>query len=325
MMKKLFGIFVSILVWSQLSMGQQATVQVTTDTNAILIGGQATLDLKFQFPQNKIGLFPAFKDSLTNDIEVVKQLPVDTSISKETGIKTLSQKLVVTAFDTGHFVIPPIPFGLMEKGDTSYQVLQSEPLLLNVFTVEVDTTKDIKPIANPMGEPYTLSEILPYISIVVVVGLLVFAIFYFYQRKKKNKPLFARKEKPQLPPHEEAINRLAELRLKKLWQQDRLKEYHTELTDIVRYYIERRFDFQAMEMVSSEIVDELRLGKQVNEQALAKLKATLELADLVKFAKSGATALENDTSLNNCIDFVNETKQLAPIEPDQEGKEVNNV
>jgi len=313
-MKKLIGIIILMFTLTAGTFAQQAQVDVSTDTNAILIGEQVHLNLKYQFPDNQIGLFPLFKDTITSQLDVVKQTPVDTTVNPENGLKTLSQQLTITSFDTGHLVIPPLPFGLMQKGDTTYHVLQSDPLLLNVFTVEVDTTKDIKPITLPMGEPYTLGEFLPYITIVLAVGILIFAIFYFYQRKKKNKPLFAKKPKPELPPHEEAIKRLEELRLKKLWQNDRLKEYHSELIDIVRYYIERRFDFQAMEMVSSEIVDRLENEAQVNKEALGKLKATLELADLVKFAKSGATPIENDTSWNNCVDFVNETKAKPLIE-----------
>ncbi len=332
MMKKPFIIILSFIVFVSVSFGQQARVSVSTDTNAILIGEQVELDLNYLFPSDQIGLFPVFKDTITSFIEIVNQTPIDTLINSENGIKTLSQKLFITSFDTGYHVIPPLPFGLMQKGDTTFDIIQSEPLLLNVFTVEVDTTKDIKPITLPMGEPYTLGEIMPYVAIVLVVGILIFAIFYFYQRKKKNKPLFVKKEKPALPPHEEAINRLEELRIKKLWQKDRLKEYHSELTDIIRYYIERRFNFQAMEMVSSEILERLKGEAQVNEQVKAKLKATLELADLVKFAKSGATAIENDTSLNNCLDFVKETKIVVNAEvkneeksASKEGKEVKDV
>lgn len=326
MMKIFFGI-ICLFVLTSAAFAQEAQVKVQIDTNTILIGEQVILDLQYQFPENKMGLFPVFKDTITGNLEIIKQTAVDTILSSESGLKTLSQKLTITSFDTGYHVIPPLPFGLMQKGDTTYDILQSEPLLLNVFTVEVDTTKDIKPITLPMGEPYTLSEILPYITIFVVAAILIFAMFYFIRKRKKNKPLFAKKTKPKLPPHEEAIKRLEELKMKKLWQNDRLKEYHSELTDIIRHYIERRFHFQALEMVSSEILERLASETQVNEQAKAKLQATLELADLVKFAKSGATAIENDTSLNNCIDFVNETKLLALDNKDQnrEGKEEKDV
>ncbi|NOR86569.1 MAG: hypothetical protein GQ527_03070, partial [Bacteroidales bacterium] len=179
----------------------------------------------------------------------------------------------------------------------------------NVFTVEVDTTKDIKPIVRPQAQPYTLDEFLPWIMFAFALAIVIIAIVYFIKRRKKKKPLFAKKEKPALPAHEQALIDFENLRLQKLWQNNRLKEYHTLLTDILRQYIEQRFEIAAIEMVSFEIMEAMR-KESINDQALAKLNATLDLSDLVKFAKSGASALENDTSLNNCIDFVNETKQL---------------
>lgn len=303
-------------------------VEVSSDTNAILIGEQVKLNLNYQLPSDHIGLFPVFKDTITSYLEIVSASSIDTLINQEEGTQTLSQQLIITSFDTGYHIIPPLPFGLLVKGDTTYQILQSEPLLLNVFTVEVDTTKDIKPITRPLAEPYTLGEILPWVLMVFLIGLIIFTIFYFVKMKKKNKPLFKKKEKPALPAHEQAILDFEQLRLKKLWQQGLLKEYHTELIDIIREYIERRYGIQAAEMVSFEILKSLK-KETINQQATNKLRASLELADLVKFAKSGASALENDSSLNNCMDFVNETKHIQVIEDKIEetkaGKEESNV
>lgn len=303
-------------------------VEVSSDTNAILIGEQVKLKLNYQLPSDMLGVFPVFKDTITSYLEIISSSKIDTLINEENGSQTLSQQLIITSFDTGYHIIPPLPFGLMMKGDTTYQILQSEPLLLNVFTVDVDTTKDIKPIIRPLAEPYTLGEILPWVLMVFLIGLIIFTVFYFVKMKKKNKPLFKKKEKPALPAHEQAILDFEKLRLKKLWQQGLLKEYHTELIDIVREYIETRYGIQAAEMVSFEILESLN-KETINQQAMDKLRASLELADLVKFAKSGASALENDSSLNNCMDFVNETKQLRvlddKIEETKDGKEQSNV
>jgi hypothetical protein len=327
-MKRHIKILTILLLVSFQSWAQQAVVSVKSDTNAILIGEQVKLGLHMDIPQGKTPLFPVFHDTLTSALEIIGKTPIDTLVNTETGMKSLRQTLIITSFDTGYFVIPPIPFGIMKPGDTTYQVLQSDPLLLNVFSVEVDTTKEIKPIIRPMAEPYTLLEFLPIISLVFAVAIIIFAIFYFIRRKKKNKPFFAKKEKPLLPPHEEALLHLDELKRKKLWQNDRLKEYHTELTDIVRRYMERRFGIQAMEMVSADIMDELK-KERVNDNAFSKIRASFELADLVKFAKSGATPIENDTSYHNCVDFVNETKQaIIPEEKKVEvvkGEEVKDV
>jgi hypothetical protein len=298
------------------------TVSVKTDTNAILIGERVRLDLNYELPNDKKPLFPLFNDTLTGQIEIIGRSLIDTTINLETKMQTLHQQLILTAFDTGYFVIPPIPFGMMQAGDTSYDVFQTEPLLLNVFTVEVDTTKDIKPIVRPIAQPYTIDEFLPWILFAFALAAIIFAIIYFIRRRKKNKPLFKKKGKPALPPHEQAMLDLDELKRKKLWQSGRLKEYQSELTDIIRHYIEGRFGINAVEMVSYEIMEALKTTS-VNADALAKIAATFELADLVKFAKSGASAIENDTSYNNCIDFVNETKQLEVKEEKRE--EATNV
>ena len=124
-------------------------------------------------------------------------------------------------------------------------------------------------------------------------------------------PVFV-KPKPILPPHILAINQLEELRLAKVWQTGKVKEYHTQLTDIVREYLENRFHFEAMEMTSDEILEEIA-NQKVNKEATSKLAGILQLADLVKFAKGQPTPLENDLSLSHGVDFVNETK-LAIIQ-----------
>jgi len=307
------NILAFILLASMQLFAQQAKVSVKTDTNAILIGEQVLLDLKYELPVGKTPLFPAFNDTLTAQIEIVKRSAVDTVIDPKTQTLSLQQQLTITSFDTGYFVIPSIPFGMMAPGDSTFTTIASDPLLLNVFTVEVDTTKDIKPIVRPLAQPYTLAEFLPHIIVALLVIAFIILAVYLYRRYKKKKPLFKKKEKPALPPYQEAIQHLELLKMKKLWQNGQVKEYQSELTDIIRHYIERRFGINAVEMVSFEIMEALKEA-EVNQEVLAKINATFELADLVKFAKSGASAIENDTSFNNCIDFVNETKRVVVTE-----------
>ena len=106
---------------------------------------------------------------------------------------------------------------------------------------------------------------------------------------------------------------LESLRLKKLWQSGRVKEYYSEMTEIVREYIELRFPVRALEMTTSEINAALR-QTEVNSSAREKLHQTLILADLVKFAKEQPLPLENDLSFSHCIDFVRETKPRKEAE-----------
>jgi len=289
--------FLSLSVFAQ-------EVQVSIDTNAILIGEQVKVDIDYQFPSDQEGYFPFLPDSLGPNLEIVERSNIDTSFLD--GKTRFYQELKVTAFDSGYFVLPAFSFGYKAESDSAIQTIVSDPYLINVFTVNADTTQPIKPLVGPMSEPYTLMEFLPWILFVLALGALIFAAFYFY-RKKQKKPLF-KKEEPKIPPHEKALDDLARLRLKKLWQAGKVKDYYSELTDIVRVYIEERFDVAAIEMTTYEIMDSLQ-SHNINDEVRKKLIGSLELADLVKFAKANPTALENDTCLNYGIDFVNETKE----------------
>ena len=119
-----------------------------------------------------------------------------------------------------------------------------------------------------------------------------------------------------LPAHEVALSHLDKIKNEKNWQQGRSKEYHTELTDVLREYIERVFDIKSLEMTSEEILEHLKLLKKERNSAYQGLTQILRLADLVKFAKWNATPDEHELSLMNAYLFVNQTKveELKPLD-----------
>ena len=91
------------------------------------------------------------------------------------------------------------------------------------------------------------------------------------------------------------------------------KAYYTQLTDTLRQYIRERFGFNAMEMTSSEILENLRSAG--DERMLAELSELFMTADLVKFAKYSALLNEKDMNLLNAINFIDQTKREdAPTE-----------
>ena len=122
---------------------------------------------------------------------------------------------------------------------------------------------------------------------------------------------FTQPEKPKLPPYEQAIKELDEIKQLKLWQQGKEKEYFTSITDTLRRYLVDRFGVNAMEKTSAEILDRV---KSVDEivPAYDKLEQVLKLADYVKFAKFRPLPDENDLSLMNAYFFVNQTKPVVP-------------
>ncbi len=287
---------------------QTFVAKATLDTNSILIGDQINLNIEFSSSKNNIVIWPLFNDTITNEIEIIGKSEIDTIITEQQDLITLKQILKITSFDSGYYEIPPVKFIYREKNDTATYNVFTAPLFLNVLTIPVDTTKAMMPIKGPISAPYTLREAVPWILIGVGVLLIGLFLFYYFRKRKKKEPLFKLKPKPKIPPHVIALNALEKLRINKLWQSGKIKEYHTEITDIIRVYIHDRFGIDAMEMTTNEILESFnKKSEKVDDRLKNKLKQTLMLADLVKFAKEKPLPLENDKSLNNSIDFVKET------------------
>jgi hypothetical protein len=251
-------------------------------------------------------------DTLAGNVEILRKSGIDT-VSSGKDLFTLKQELIITSFDSGAYVVRPILFKYNRKGDTLTYFTETMPVTLDVQTIDTDPAKDIKPIKPPLGAPVTFRELLPWIGLFMLILAIAALVYYYLKRRKKVKPLVTSRLKATIPPYEAAIEALETLRLKKLWQSGRVKEYYSEMTDIVREYIELRFPVRALEMTTSEINAALR-QTDANSSAREKLHQVLVLADLVKFAKEQPLPLENDQCLNQCFDFVRETKPRKDIE-----------
>ncbi|MCD4696927.1 MAG: hypothetical protein K8S16_11885 [Bacteroidales bacterium] len=299
-----------ILVFWNLVSNAQTEAIARLDSNAIIIGDQVNMEISFSCPADYKVIWPKLNDTIIAEIEIIKKGKVDSLISSSSGNKSYHQIITITSFDSGYYAIPPIRFNYTIAGDTLIHFTETEALLLEVQTVQVNTEQEIKDIKEPIEAPFTFREAFPYLLIFIITAIVGYFIFYFFRKKKKSEPLFRPLAKPHIPPHRAALDNLEELRYKKLWQIGKIKEYHTELTDIIREYLSGMFAIHALEYTSNEIMDAVD-KTAANEQAKEKLKQTLLIADLLKFAKMHPLPIEHNESLNNAIDFVNETKHLS--------------
>jgi len=193
----------------------------------------------------------------------------------------------ISCFDSGYHYIPPFIF--QYNKDSLSATWETQPLFLHVSRVDIapaDSSDVIFDIKLPGKMPITFSEIFPWIVGAILIGLLVFILVYYFKKRKKQEPLF-KIRKPEEPPHIIALRDLDKLKEKKLWQKGKIKLYYSELTGIIRKYIERRYQTGAMEQTSNEIKP---------------------LPD------------ENETALLNAYVFVNETKQIWQKELDDQKK-----
>lgn len=313
---KLLFIVLAILTGSiPVINAQEVVSSATLENDSMMIGDQLKINLEFTAPGNTLVAWPELKDTITQGIEIINKSEIDSTYIDE--VLKLSQDITITSFDSGFHEIPPFSFQYHHQGDTKVYINVTRPLWLNVHTLAVDTSQAIKPIKAPIMAPVTFQEVLPWLLIGIgSVAVLVLVIYYFI-RKKQARPLLAARPKPKLPAHIIALNELEKLKQRKLWQAGQLKGYYTELTDIVRIYIEDRFGIDAMEMTTHEIIRGLPV-REMTEDIVDRLEQTLTLADLVKFAKEKPLPTDNDSSWVHAKNFVEKTIKKQPMSPEQE-------
>ncbi|VBB45298.1 conserved exported hypothetical protein [uncultured Paludibacter sp.] len=309
-------IFLFFLSGVGLLNAQPITVKAKMDSTQMWIGNQTALRFEVvQSPKQKVN-FPLFSDTIVGALEIVQQQKLDTVKLSADKIQ-VNAHYVVTSFHDSLIYVPEYPF--VSGNDTAWSNSTSIKV---IQPFKIDTTSnviaDIKPVFKPK---FNWAEFFKKFLLVSLVIALVVLLFFLVRRFKGKKPIFVtEKSKSIIPAHVEALEKLDKIKNEKIWQQGRIKEYHTELTDVIRNYIERAFNINSMEITSEEILQKMQFLKADKPAAYDGLKQILQLADLVKFAKWNPATTENELSLLNAYLFVNQTK-VEEIKPLDEIKE----
>ena len=294
---------------------QEYSAKAKLDSAHILIGDYLNVHLEVTAPKGKTVYIPQLNEKLLEEIkapfEWIANSKFDTLFNDNQ--YTLKQTITITAFDSGSYAFPSIPVLDMD----SQVVAQTNPLFFEVSTVAVDTTAAIKDIKGISKLPFTLHEFWLYakkyalfiLAGMLIIGLIVYAIWRYIVKHRAQKPLPVVKPKPKIKPHITALKELEKLRQKKLWEQGRTKEYYSELIDIVRIYIDDQWDIGAMEMVTSEIMEALKVT-EIHEEVLKRFHQACTIADLVKFAKYTPLPTDHDLAFKECREFVERTAEI---------------
>lgn len=267
--------------------------------------------------------------------ELVEDYPLDT-VKVDGRRLQLRKRYLLAVMETG--VIPMRPAILYfeknrEEPDTLYM---DDTLRLKVANfMELDTTLFLK--ADPTSQqgfgvdkelaqsmlkdeglytqknlPFIFAEIKDYAIYgtiaLIIIGLLVWLLVWYLRNKWQGRERVA-KPAPKLPPHVLAIKALEELKNRKLWQDGKHKLYYSSLTEILRVYIDGRWDIGALEMTTDEIISALR-DVELPHQSRSALVAILRTADMVKFAKATPDAEENEQAFTDAYYFVENTKSV---------------
>lgn len=315
---------------------QKASAHATIQPSEILIGEQALINLQVIAPKDMEILFPIYQDSIVAGLEVLSMGNPDTTIVDN--VRTINVKYLVTSFDSTLYYIPSMPIsdGVDTIYSNSFGLKVTAPELKDSTVAYLERMKagetdsidfnelQLNDIKSIQKAPFSWKDFLSLLWIPLIILILlaiIGAIIYLIIKKNKKGYFFT--PPPLLAPHVRAMKSLDKIKKEKIWQQERYKEFYTQLTDVLRRYINERYGINSLEMTSGEILSIIRT-KAEEDSVYNNLKQVLSVADLVKFAKYKPFIDENDLSLMNSYFFVNQTKEDDPL-PDKSGGDYDNI
>lgn len=314
-----------MLLMSVSAFGQVEKPRVKLDTLSMRIGEQTKLRLcvDYRVDLGAVNLkWPEIGETINERIVVIEKSKIDTIMPNKDDDPyqfRQEQTLLITCFDSGYAAIPPFEF--VANNDT----LASDPVLLQVMTVETDTTAAIKDIAEIIDIPFDFKKWLAhnwgwFAGGAGVILLAVAAILVFKRLKTNETQDVQEVVKIKEPAHVIALRRLDELRELKLWQGGQVKEYHSRLSEILREYIENRYAVRALEQTTDEILRNTQHCDIPSESRRA-LTSLLLTSDMAKFAKAEPVASENEQAFSDASAFVQQTLIKPTSEPSPESDE----
>ncbi|WP_053976360.1 BatD family protein [Mangrovimonas xylaniphaga] len=307
---QVLGVLFLVFGFTKVSYGQ---VTSTVDSTKIKIGEQITYKIAVEADSTDLVVFP--EGQTFSPLEVIQSYEIDTT--KQEAKFNLIKKYGLTQFDSGSYIIPNQKILIGDK------IFFTDSLRVEVNTVVVDTTKqglyDIKPfmeVKEPSSNWWKI--LLAVLGIFALVGGL---LYWFLWRKK---PLTEEEKIALLPPYDRAKMALKSLDESDYLQKSELKEYYSELTFIIRRYLDEKVYDRALESTTDELIERLYLLREGNQISISKediqnLESILKRADLVKFAKSAPDVALAEMDRNTIDLEIDHVKESLP-EPTEEEK-----
>lgn len=275
-----------------------ATVSTRLDVRQIMVGDQARLFIEVKNKPSLARLHWAPIPDTFNRLEIVERGKIDTVVAGD--VVTYKQRLLITGFDSGVSRIPSFFFPLRSTAGDSFYV-QTDSFDLLVQTVAVDTTQNFKPIKNIIFVKATWRDYIWYIVGAVLLLAAIIAVIVYFANRKRPEPVVPAGPKETLQEH--ALRLLNELEAKQLWQNEKVKEYYSDLTDVVRNYIEGRFSTPAMELTTDELLHKAQMHRDLIPY-YSMLSTILHTADLAKFAKAQPLPQEHTDAIDKARQFI---------------------
>lgn len=295
-----FAFFISFVVLQKVN--AQVRVSSSVDKSRIKIGDLIRYEVRFNYADGIEIQTPGLGSNLgAFEIRDFEDLP---PIENDGGFeKTISYH--ISTFDTGAYVIPPISIGYTVLADSSEHFLETEPIDIYVESMKPSEAGDIRGLKQQMEIPLDVQRII-LLSLAGLLILLALIIAWWYRKKRQHGGLFHKPPPPPRPAHEIALEKLTALEKSGMLAAGAFKDYFSQLSEILREYLEGRFHIPALESTTFEILSALEglENETLDRQGLHRI---LELSDLVKFAKFTPQESDGPEGLQFVRKFVHDT------------------
>ncbi len=283
------------------------SVEAKVDSVMLWVGEQTGFHLEVSCDKDSKVEFPLFTDTIAGGLEILPPVLTDTQYFDKGNRMVISKNYTVTCFDSALVYIPPVAVAV----DGQEYLSNSQAVSFLVYDIPEGQEKEIFPPKQNMKMPLTFNELAwPLLYLAVLAGTIFVSVFS-HRRYNDNKPIIKKiRREPKVPAHVRALEAIENLRKSGSAHNQDAKQYYTSLTDIVRTYIYERFGFNATEMTSAEILENLRSSG--DESSIVELSELLSTADMVKFAKAQPLLGENDRNLLGAMEFVKTTMVQEP-------------
>lgn len=278
-----FSVFLAFLLLPNPTFadGGKVDVSIKGEADSVWIGDHIAVQYQFT---SKSPFKPQFLVDTFRQLGSFEVLTVDVdSAETETGYQYLLNFTLIN-FEEGQELLPPHFFAFEVDGET--QEVRSPPYPYFIKTPEIQAEEDIKPIAPPKSIPFGWRDLLAYWWIFALILLTGALVWWIYHKKQQPKRKLEVPQEKQIPPHEEAYAAIQRLKKEKVWESGEYEVFYVKLSQILRQYLERRYDIQATKSVTKEII--AALGENLDETQQNEVNQLLQKSDLVKFAKFSA-------------------------------------
>ena len=307
--KHITVLIIGFLFLMQKSFAQLPTVKTTVDKNDILIGQQIHYKVATSMPDNtyRLGWF-SVPDSFGNFVPIIKE-KIDSSYAS--GNLNFSQQIIITSFDSGRQVIPPLPLSVSLLDSDSSFIIYTDSIPINVGYSPADSVLPFHDIKNIIEVHKTFQW---WIWALVGLGIIILAVLIIYFARKSKKKKHTEIFESKLSPYDEAMQLLEELQIENLIEKQEFKEYHTRLSDIFKRYLSRKSNINQMYLTTDELLIELN-QMELSKEKIASFASCLRMGNAVKFARFIPPDFENQKCFSEIKEMIININKIEPKEP----------